>query len=106
MSLLAGSVEAVQVAQVRRLLAEIRCEVLNLLVGEALGLCRHQRVLAVAVPMTLTGTQALAKASSAEASMIGTWTGHREGLASTYGYRNGPATLTVTEASASRSPAR
>ena len=56
-------------------------------------------LLAVAVPLSLSSTEASAKSSTAEVSMIGTWTGHREGLASTYGYRNGPATLMVTEAS-------
>jgi hypothetical protein len=29
--------------------------------------------------------------------LIGTWTGHRERIASTEGYRNGDATLTVTD---------
>jgi hypothetical protein len=29
--------------------------------------------------------------------LVGTWTGHRERIASTEGYRNGEATLTVTE---------
>lgn len=30
-------------------------------------------------------------------SMVGTWTGHRERIASDEGYRNGDATLTVTD---------
>jgi len=32
-----------------------------------------------------------------EVSMVGTWTGHRERIASTEGYREGTATLVVTE---------
>lgn len=41
---------------------------------------------------------AFAQSSSAEdVSLLGTWTGHRERIASTEGYREGTATLTVTE---------
>jgi hypothetical protein len=29
--------------------------------------------------------------------MVGTWTGHRERIANTEGYRNGTTTLVVTE---------
>ena len=36
-------------------------------------------------------------ASAQEFSMKGTWTGHRERIAQTEGYRNGTATLVVTE---------
>jgi hypothetical protein len=56
-------------------------------------------LLAVAVPMSLTRTQAVAKTSPEEFSIMGTWTGHRERIASTDGYRSGPTTLTVTEES-------
>ena len=56
-------------------------------------------LLAVAVPMSLSSTQAVAKSSPAEFSMMGTWTGHRERIASTEGYRNGASTLTVAEES-------
>ena len=36
-------------------------------------------------------------ASAQEFSMKGTWTGHRERISQTEGYRNGTATLVVTE---------
>jgi hypothetical protein len=39
----------------------------------------------------------IATASADYPAMLGTWTGHRERLASTEGYRNGDATLVVTE---------
>lgn len=38
-----------------------------------------------------------APSSSQDVSLVGTWTGHRERIASTEGYREGTATLTVTE---------
>ncbi len=38
-----------------------------------------------------------APSSSQDVSLLGTWTGHRERIASTEGYREGTATLTVTE---------
>ena len=54
-------------------------------------------LLAVAVPMSLSSAEAGAKSSPEKFSMVGTWTGHRERISSTDGYRNGTATLTVTE---------
>jgi hypothetical protein len=46
------------------------------------------------------GTKALSVSSAAGASgklaLLGTWTGHRERISSTDGYRNGTATLRVT----------
>lgn len=39
----------------------------------------------------------IATASADDPALIGTWTGHRERIASTEGYRNGDATLVVTE---------
>jgi hypothetical protein len=38
-----------------------------------------------------------AAAAPKKVDLVGTWTGHRERFASTDGYRNGDATLTVTE---------
>ena len=38
-----------------------------------------------------------AQSSTEDVSLLGTWTGHRERIASTEGYREGTATLTVTE---------
>jgi hypothetical protein len=35
--------------------------------------------------------------SSGKLALLGTWTGHRERISSTQGYRNGTATLRVTE---------
>jgi hypothetical protein len=47
------------------------------------------------------GTKALSASSAAGASgklaLLGTWTGHRERISSTEGYRNGTATLRVTQ---------
>jgi hypothetical protein len=63
----------------------------------ALSMCTV--LLAVVVPMALTSTPAAAKTAPPKVSMMGTWTGHREKLANDDGYANGPATLTVTEAS-------
>jgi hypothetical protein len=54
---------------------------------------------AVAVPMSLSNAEAAAKASPDEFSIVGTWTGHNEQVNSATGYRNGTATLTVTDAS-------
>jgi hypothetical protein len=39
----------------------------------------------------------VATAGAGEPSSVGMWTGHRERIASTEGYRNGEATLVVTE---------
>jgi hypothetical protein len=38
-----------------------------------------------------------AAAATQDVSLLGTWTGHRERIASSEGYRNGTATMTVTE---------
>ena len=56
-------------------------------------------LLAAVVPMSVSNTAAAAKTSPPKFSIVGTWTGHRERFASADGYRNGTATLTVTEAS-------
>jgi hypothetical protein len=39
----------------------------------------------------------IATASADDPNLVGSWTGHRERIASTEGYRNGTATLVVTE---------
>jgi hypothetical protein len=47
------------------------------------------RALAVVVPMSLTSTQAAVKSSPGTFSIVGTWTGHRERIASTDGTATG-----------------
>ena len=51
---------------------------------------------AIAVGLTASTISAL-PALAQEFSMKGTWTGHRERISATEGYRNGTATLIVTE---------
>jgi hypothetical protein len=59
-------------------------------------------LVAVALGACSGGSEASAGGGGTESaesdfSMLGTWSGHRERMASTEGYRNGTATLVVTE---------
>jgi hypothetical protein len=54
-------------------------------------------VTAAAAGMSLFALGPVATAGAEQPNLIGTWTGHRERIASTEGYRNGTATLVVTE---------
>jgi hypothetical protein len=56
------------------------------------------RVLTVgAATVSLCALGPVATAVAQDPNLVGTWTGHRERIASTEGYRNGTATLVVTE---------
>lgn len=59
------------------------------------GVVSTLTVAAVAASLCALGPAPSANAD--EPDLLGTWTGHRERIASTEGYRNGSATLVVTE---------
>jgi hypothetical protein len=50
-----------------------------------------------ACALALCALSPVATASADDLNLVGSWTGHRERIASTEGYRNGTATLVVTE---------
>jgi hypothetical protein len=50
-----------------------------------------------ACALALCAVSPVATASADDPNLVGSWTGHRERIASTEGYRNGTATLVVTE---------
>jgi hypothetical protein len=50
-----------------------------------------------AAALTLLALGPIATASADDPALLGTWTGHRERIASTEGYRDGDATLTISD---------
>jgi hypothetical protein len=53
-------------------------------------------LIACSIPFLVT-TTASATGAGGKLDLLGTWTGHRERISSTDGYRNGTATLRVTQ---------